>query len=63
LNSKRSENDGAQKTESGHHRQDIEFQRQTHRMTSELLQIKRLPESGGLFKTKTLLRRIKSATL
>jgi hypothetical protein len=37
VNSKRSEYDGAKKTKRDHHSQHIEFQRQTHGVTSELL--------------------------
>ena len=38
MNSKRSENDSAQETKGDHDSQHVEFQRQTHGVTSELLQ-------------------------
>jgi hypothetical protein len=37
VNSKRPEHDCAKETEGDHHSQHIEFQRQTHGVTSELL--------------------------
>jgi hypothetical protein len=39
VNSKRSEYDSTQKTKGDHHSQHIEFQRQTHGVTSELLRL------------------------
>jgi hypothetical protein len=61
MNSKRPEHDSAQETKGDHHSQHIEFQRQTHGVTSELLHFAKLPESGQPCKMKTSLQCSKSS--